>query len=451
MPINGMSGEFRPPRYAKVRLGYKPKGKTYPRDVDVFVGRIEDGVTKDILDAYRATRIEDAEGETWNLGKSLRMLTYFEWDAMHPKKNTELVVGLMNRAWTHSKLRCSGTGGDEPGEAFCRDEAFKTEIVKATKHKAVEVKGGWKVICLGPECPMWHSHLEQNKAATCHHEMRFLAQLLHPTANPEDPNYLKNFGSVEVVSGSFNGAIDVQSGLQLLRSVAGRSANVPFSLMRKPRTMLVDGKRVVKATLMVGFDNDEAIRFGYSDPRLSLVRPEVRKQLMAQRREQLALAQMEVDHDSVKDIVPRLEAPRSSESGRTDYPDAGSATGSGSSVAPSGSSPGAAVPGDTVPDSSTSVVGDRDQVIDDASGAASETDLNRLLTQDERNELKVLCGGVAGEPETQGHFRELVTLALKDGGDWDPKWDASRPPLTLLRIRHQVWIREAIEAEKGEA
>jgi hypothetical protein len=33
-------------------LGYKPRGKTYPRDSDVFVGRIEDGLTKEIVEAY---------------------------------------------------------------------------------------------------------------------------------------------------------------------------------------------------------------------------------------------------------------------------------------------------------------------------------------------------------------------------------------------------------------
>ena len=376
MPINGVSGSFRPPRLAKIRLGYKPTGKAYPRDADVFVGRTEDGVTKEMLEAYGHGRIDGAEGETWNLGKSLRMLSYFEWDATSPQNGSELVVGLLNRAWAHSTLHCSGTGGDTPGEAFARDEVYMTAITKATHTKAIPRDGGWQVVCMGPKCPMWNTNSQTNKLATCHRELRFLAQLLHPTTDPEDPNYLRNFGSVEIVSGSWNGMIDLQSGLQLLMSVAGRSFNIPFNLQRVPRTMLVDGKRLVKATLAVSFDNDEAIRFGYSDPKLSIVRPAVRKQLMAQRREQLEIARMEVNHDSVRDILPQLEAPRSSESGRTDYPDAGSATGSGSSVAPSGTSARAAVLGDTVPDSSTSVVADRDQVIDDAIDASEAQPLS---------------------------------------------------------------------------
>lgn len=429
MPINGISGEFRPPRYAKLRLGYKKKGERgeYPKDTDVFVGRIEDGVTKQMIDAYNGEKITEAEGETWNLGKSLRMLSYFEWDAMHPRKNTELVVNLLNRAWSHSKLKCSGTGGDEPGEAFVRDEAFVGPIQKATKEKPVRTAGGWKVICLGPGCPMWHANNKADKLATCHRELRFLAQLLHPTTDPADPQYLKNFGSVEIVSGSFNGMVDVQSGLQLLRSVAGRSANIPFTLQRKPRTMLVEGKRVVKATLLVGFDNDEAIRFGYSDPKLSLVRPEIRKQLLAQKRELLELARLEVNFDAVRDIQPRLEehrepAPASDESMHQ------------SSI-------------DAPPD----VVGDRDQVVGEAAAAAlpSEAELSRRLNQGERDELKVLCGGIPGDRDSQAHFRELVLQAYERIGDWQDKWDRENPPLSELCLRHALWIRQAIEAEKG--
>ena len=56
---------------------------------------------------------------------------------------------------------------------------------------------------------------------------------LHPTTDPANPNYLKNYGSVEIVSGSFNGMIDIQSGLQLLRSHAGGTGSpLPEDVVR---------------------------------------------------------------------------------------------------------------------------------------------------------------------------------------------------------------------------
>jgi hypothetical protein len=420
LPIDGVSGNFRPPRLAKIRLGYKPTGKNYPKDADVFVGKTEDGVTRAMLEAYGKGKIDGAEGEVWNLGKSLRMLSYFEWDELHPKTGTELVVGLLNRAWSHSSLKCSGTGGDHPGEAFARDEAFMAAITKATKTKPVARDGGWDVVCMGPKCPLWHTNSETNKLATCHRELRFLAQLLHPTTNPEDPDYLRNLGSVEIVSGSFNGMLDLQSGLQLLRSVAGRSFNIPFNVQRVPRTMLVDGKRLVKATMIVSFDNDEAIRFGYSDPKLSIVRPAVRKQLMAQRREQLELAKMAVDYDSVQDVLPRPDQRALPERSSTDE----------NPVA-----------------SDETLVADRDQVVAEAVDAAepaalSDEQLNAYLSQSERNELKTLSGGVPGDRDSLAKFFVLVAAAHKEFGTGQTAQD-----LSSLTVRHALWIKEQLRAE----
>jgi hypothetical protein len=420
MPINGVSGNFRPPRLAKIRLGYKPAGKTYPKDADVFVGKTEDGITKEMLEAYAQGTIDGAEGQVWNLGKSLRMLSYFEWDARSPQNGSELVVGLLNRAWAHSTLHCSGTGGDTPGEAFARDEAYMSAITKATKTKAIARDGGWDVVCMGPKCPMWNTNSQTNKLATCHRELRFLAQLLHPTTDPEDPSYLRNFGSVEIVSGSFNGMLDIQSGLQLLTSVAGRSFNIPFNVQRVPRTMLVDGKRLVKATMIVSFDNDEAIRFGYSDPKLSIVRPAVRKQLMAQRREQLELARMAVDYDSARDVLPQLERRALPEGNGIHEPE----------------------------DAPVTVTSDRDQVVAEAVDAAepqplSEDQLNALLSQQERNQLKELCAGEPGNTETLGKFFELVAAAYRELGGGQSSRD-----LSSLTVRHARWIKEQVAAEQ---
>jgi len=442
----------RAPRTCKIRLGYKKKGQNgeYPRDTDVFVLRSED--TKDdiaelVIKAYGQGQIAEAEGNVTNLGKSLRMMLPWDFDMVY--QDREVGLELMNRAWSHSKLRCSGTGGDEDGQALCRDKDMLDELGKATKHKPVAREDGqsWDVICRGPRCPFWHSNLSKNKAATCHREMRLWAWLLDPAKDPSDPKFLKKLAAVEISSGSFNGMIDIQSGFRTIASLVGRTALIPFTLRRVPRTVLSDGKRVTKATLLVDFDQDEVIRFGYSDPKLALVRPEVRKQLLAQKEELLRLAAMEVSYDSVKDIVPRLEAPKSSESERTAIDHLpGPAAGSGGTAAAGGEL-------NAVPDSSTSVVGDRDDVIDQAAAAPAltEEELNRFLNQGERDELKALCGGIPGDYGSLKHMRELVTQALKEAGDWKTTYDPEKPPLSDLRVKHQRWIREAVEAEKGSA
>src|SRR5258708_4752248 len=211
MPINGMTGRVRAPRTCKIRLGYKKKGSNSedPKDSDVFILRSEDQ-TKDevaqlVLSAYGQGRIDEATNEVYSLGKSLRMMLPWEYDILY--EGREVGFELMNRAWSHSKLRCTGTGGDEAGQAVCRDREMLDEISKATKAKPIAREDGssWDVKCLGPRCPFWHSNMEKNKSATCHSEMRLWAWLLHPAKEPTDKNFLKKLASIEIASGSFNG------------------------------------------------------------------------------------------------------------------------------------------------------------------------------------------------------------------------------------------------------
>lgn len=447
---------MRAPRTCKIRLGYKKKGQNgeYPKDTDVFVLRKEDQapeISAEILKAYPSDPISDAEGQVYSLGKSLRMMLPWDFDLTY--EGREVGLELMNRAWSHSKLRCSGTGGDEAGEAICQDKSMLDELSKATKHKPVARDDGksWTAVCLGPRCPFWSSNLETNKQATCHREMRLWAWLLWPAKDEKDPNFLRKLAAAEISSGSFNAMIDVQSGFRSIASLVGRTALIPFTLRRVPRTVLSGGKRVTKATLLVDFDQDEVIKFGYSDSKLALVRPEVRKQLLEQKEELLRLAALESkvpNFESFQDIVPRLEA---GESGRTDYPITGPATGSGGGDTAGGGGASA----ETAPDSSATVVADRDQVVDQAADDSAEQlsreELNRRLVQGERDELKVLCGGVPGDRSSQQHFRELVAQAYREHDDWKDEWDPTAPPLSELRVRHSQWIRRALEAEKGAA
>jgi hypothetical protein len=63
MPIHGLTGRVRTPRWARIRLGYKLKGSkgNYPSDSDVFVLKREGDseITDAILKAYGAQRIPD--------------------------------------------------------------------------------------------------------------------------------------------------------------------------------------------------------------------------------------------------------------------------------------------------------------------------------------------------------------------------------------------------------
>ena len=107
--------------------------------------------------------------------------------------------------------------------------------------------------------------------------------------------------------------------------------------------------------------------------------------------------------------------------------------------------------------SADDVVADRDQVVDEAAAEASpppplsDAELNRFLNQGERDELKVLCGGEPGNSESLAHFKELICLAYKHFEEWLPQWEHTTPPLSSLRVKHALWIREAVEAEKVTA
>lgn len=438
----GTTGRVRVLRTKKVRTGYVKAGasSTYPADTDVFVAKKVDGWSTEDLQVYggraiSGAKFEKPDEEPYAIGKSLRGMLPFEADATDPDTGQELTLEILNRAWSRSKLRCSGNGGDEQdedGEATCRDEAYMTAITRATKTKPREVSAGkWLVVCRGSRCPMWHTNKSTNAAAGCHGELRLRFILLHPTTNPSDPNYLKQMGWAEIASGSINAMWDIQSGFAAIRALVNRTALIPFFLKRVPRTLLPEGKRVVKSTLMVDYDHDEVVRFGYSDPKLSLVRPEIRKQLLEQRRELVELARMEADFDSFRDIVPRLEGAR-----------------------PGLPAPAVPTAGPADEASADQVVHDRDDVVDEARETASEAasspvqlseaELNRFLDQSERNELKTLAGAklVDGsfEPATLGRIRELVRRAYVHFQDEQRGFNG-------LRVRHSQWIREHLADE----
>jgi len=221
MPINGLTGSVRTLRTAKLKLGYVEKGKNFPSDKDVIIGKVADGVTEEMIKAYGATPLSNAKDPgVYNFGRELRGMLAFEYDAMH--EGREVALELLNRSWSSSRIRCSGTGGDidNAGVAFVRSEQYAAALRQQGLLHG-ERKGGWEANCLGRDCPLWYEQAEQSKLAGCHREMRLHFILLHPERDQEHPDYMRQLGWIEVATGSWNGAIDVQSGFAVIRALTG--------------------------------------------------------------------------------------------------------------------------------------------------------------------------------------------------------------------------------------
>jgi hypothetical protein len=442
VPIHGLTGRVRTPRWARIRLGYKLKGSkgNYPSDSDVFVLKREGDseITDAILKAYGAQRIPDpkAAEEVYSLGRQIRLMLPWEFDTVH--EGREVSLELSNRSWAASKLRCSGDGGGaDPelvGEAVCRDQQYLAVFQRANLVIGEASRGGHTVTCKGQDCPLWHTHYNRdtNRLPGCHREMRLQALLLHPATDPDSPDYMRQLGWIEVASGSWHGAIDVQSGLAMLRATVGRTHHVPFTLRRLSRSISTPEGRVVKATLIVSYDMAEALRFGLGPPARAMIPAALRREL-------LELASAEAQFESVADIQPR--------------PDRLALPAAETRPAP-----------ERERVAETPVIADRDDAVqramEEESGSGADEEV-RMLVPDERDALKVLCGGTPGEPETLERYRELVEDSYRACGiptnrectAWAP-YPERRPGAEVqsgwLTTRHRAWIEERLAEQKPE-
>lgn len=435
MPINGLTGSVRTLRTAKLKLGYVKLGKIAPSDHDQFVGRVDDGVTPEMIAAYEATPIpKTRDSGLYNFGRELRGMLAFEFDATH--EGREVALELLNRSWATSRIRCSGTGGDEdhPGEAFVRHEQYRAVLGRAGLLLG-ERRGGAVAVCKGRDCPLWYDEaLKEDKLRGCHREMRLHFILLHPTRDQEHPSYMQQLGWIEVASGSWNGAIDVQSGFAAIRALSGgRTALIPFRLRRVMRSVSAPNGRVNKATLIVDHYADEVLTYAMGPPGRAILRPALRRQLA-----ELAAAEASVvglapaTFASVADIQPQPDR--------------------------------RALPGGR----GMAVVVDRDDAVEEALRTAAtdtedpEADIDepvRKLTQPDVDELKVACGGAPGQPETLTRYRELVEASYracgtKANGEWAPYVPLPGAPIgqaSFLTTRHRAWIEERLRGEREPA
>lgn len=452
MPIAGLTGRVRALREAKLKLGYVPLGKKAPEDKDVIIGKAEDGITPEIVATYHGEHIPDAPPGTFSLGPYVRGLVPGEFDAIGAD-GREVWLELLNRQWGKSRIRCSGTGGgaglDEggrplEGEAWCRDDALAARLRRDGLLLGPRPGGGWVARCQGPDCPLWHTHYVkgQDTLPGCHREMRFRFILLAPTEydrtrslDEQDDDYLRQLCWVELATGSWNGSIDVQSGLTIMQAMVGRTRRIPFTLRRVARSVSTPEGRVVKHTLMVTFDQDEITIMAASDR--ALLRPALRRQLAEIEAAESAAGLLPAAFADVEDIQPQqdrraLPAHRPlSDPPPLDREDALAQAASEPEPAPTPAVPPA-----------------------------------RLLDRDEIAALKVACGGTPGDRTRQGRFRELLEAAYlelgvpaQESGDIDLTCQSWRPyvpkpgratadtPSAWATTRHREWIEARLAGE----
>lgn len=457
MAIKGLSDQLRALREAKFKLGYVKRGKSFPSDTDVFVGKRADGITDRMIEAYGATPISDAqEAGVFSFGRELRGILKFEFDT-RDKDGGEVVYESLNRAWGQSRIRCSGDGGDggdNAGDAWVRDQRFAERLERAGLLRGKRHDGsGWGSVCKGKDCPLWHSAAtDTDKVPSCHRETRFRFVLLSPvhmdprlTLDQQDEEYIRQLGWVEIATSSWNGTVDIQSGMRTIQAEArGRTAFLPFTLKRQMRSISAPTGRVQKATLMVVYDTDEVQIFasGNNAARAQL-RPAMRRQLAElEQAEAAALALAPASYGDVADIQPQ---PDRTAAQRPALPEPAkrpswATTDRGQAIAETQREPSGASASDEEPPP-----------------AVTQAAPVRKLGQDGRDELKRLCGGVedanGGFSNLDG-FRARVSASYEalgvprnpDAGDLEFIPIAEIPEVRrgsfgYLTTAHADWIR----------
>ena len=194
-PIKNLTEVRRLPRLGRIRTGVKvtnAKGTEYPQAVDYFV------VPQEVQEVY---------GEK---PKSLRI--YF------PVEDPEIFASQFYRAYSASRgLICKGDGAAAYRLCDINNDSFPTPDSKETALK--------EVACEGKDCEFY------GKKCTEVMNLQFLL--------PDVPG----LGVWQLDTGSINAIKNVNSTLELIRSIIGRVAMVPLDLVIAPLEVTADGKK----------------------------------------------------------------------------------------------------------------------------------------------------------------------------------------------------------------
>ena len=375
----------------------------FPREVEYFVLSPEHGAGPEVIAAYPEKP------------RKLRAMLAFEVETID-WQGQEMVLDESNRAYGFSGLRCKGDGGNRgeyAGTAETSDEAWKDRIEQYTGVPAVRLPNGrWRVRCWGTDCV---KHLQtgpdnklvegkdQDAACKAIHILRFF--LIHPTTDPNHPDYLRVLASARITSGSTNTMVDVKSGIDQLRfwsgGETGRTCALPFTLERRSMQTRYNGKTAIHFPIRVTCDTREVQRIAQLPPSLVFTSPEVVRE-MARMRELGA----HVPLQAVTHLLPaHLAEPKTEASAPPEQP-----------------------PG-TFMDRLGAVLNGTDpsEVVDGAQpGAAFQGPDDMPLSGKERDLLKQLAGAHLANPDLPFHQRE---------NPWD---DASLDQLRALQRRWHV-------------
>lgn len=195
-----VSTRRRLPRLGKIRLGIKKvnaQGKEYPSETSWFV------VTDEVAAVYGPEPTE--------------------LDILLPSDDPAVIFPQSLRLYgSGSGLKCIGDG--KSAERY--DE-------QAGEFRPYE-----------PGCPCEHLKSDDNPKGGCTVHASLMVLLPRVSLG----------GVYEIRTSSFNSIVDVNSGLDMVRGMAGRIAMVPIKLRRVARQTQHDGKKKTHYTLFVGLD-----------------------------------------------------------------------------------------------------------------------------------------------------------------------------------------------------
>lgn len=223
--IKGLSEERRLPRLGKIRLGIKKVAKSgaeYPAEVDYFVCPPE---------------VQAKYGERPK-----------ELDVMLPVEDESMVFPQALKWYEASGLRCKGDG-----EVALRR---RENLVVKTKSGAVADDARVRLLSGGADgdpndlveigcaaCPL-RDPGPGEKNARCGEKASLMVML-----------YTVNMGGVyQIDTGSVNNIVNLNSTLELVRTMAGRIALVPLKLRRIPQEIQYEGTKSTHYLLSLDMD-----------------------------------------------------------------------------------------------------------------------------------------------------------------------------------------------------
>jgi len=208
MPIKGLSDVRRLPRLGKIRLGVKKKnskGVEYPSEVDYFIPA--PSTPSELENERLIDQFKELYGEE---PKSINV--------MLPLADPEQVFPQWYKRYGKSTLlQCKGDGE----KAVCISKEYAKDL-----NILGEVDRGLEVECLGKECPYY-------QAKKCS-EVATLQVLL-----PE----LEGAGVWQITTGSYHSIVNINSGIDYIRAMAGRINMIPLKLERREQEIQYEGKK----------------------------------------------------------------------------------------------------------------------------------------------------------------------------------------------------------------